>query len=82
MSNSPVPICRCHLLRPSPPSWRELFPLSIAALFATLRLWTARRHERQELHDLAERGEDHLLEDIGMTRDDALRIAAKWFWQP
>jgi uncharacterized protein YjiS (DUF1127 family) len=30
---------------------------------------------------LADHDDQHLLRDIGLTRRDARREAAKWFWQ-
>ncbi len=41
--------------------------------------WVARRRERQSLGDLSEM--DYLLDDIGMSRQQALREAAKPFWE-
>jgi uncharacterized protein YjiS (DUF1127 family) len=49
-------------------------------LRSTLDLWHARRQRRQTFGDLAEFNE-HLLKDIGVSRDEAVREAAKWFWQ-
>ena len=40
------------------------------------RMWQ-RRRERQALLEL----DDRLLEDVGVTREQALRQASKWFWQ-
>lgn len=37
----------------------------------------ARRRQRQDLSEL----DDHLLEDIGVTRDAATRECAKPFWR-
>jgi uncharacterized protein YjiS (DUF1127 family) len=50
-------------------------------LSATFRTWITRRRQRQALAELVERNDPHLLEDIGVTREEALRKAAKWFWQ-
>jgi len=44
---------------------------------ATLRHWVARAGQRHALADLDER----LLQDIGKTRVEALREAAKPFWR-
>jgi uncharacterized protein YjiS (DUF1127 family) len=46
-------------------------------LSATIRIWIARSHQRQALAEL----NDHLLRDIGVTRHEALREAAKPFWR-
>jgi uncharacterized protein YjiS (DUF1127 family) len=43
-------------------------------------LWIARSRQRRALGELAERN-DRLLEDIGVTRAEALREAAKPFWR-
>ncbi len=58
--------------RPRRAGWRRL-----AAL---LRLWRERSHQRQNLAELAE-WSDHLLRDIGISREEARREAAKLFWQ-
>jgi uncharacterized protein YjiS (DUF1127 family) len=47
---------------------------------ATIRDWVARRRRRRSLARLSEL-DDHLLDDIGLSRPEALREAAKWFWQ-
>ena len=52
-----------------------------AGFFATLRMWAGRHRGREALRELAERGDQHLLADIGVTREEALRRAGKWFWQ-
>ena len=48
--------------------------------FATIRGWCARRRRRKSLGRLAEL-DDHMLKDIGLSREEALRESAKWFWQ-
>jgi uncharacterized protein YjiS (DUF1127 family) len=50
-------------------------------LSSTIGLWSARSRQRRALGHLAELN-SHLLNDIGVTPDEALREAAKWFWQP
>ena len=45
-----------------------------------LDIWAARARQRQALGELADLN-DHILKDIGISRDDALREAGKWFWQ-
>jgi uncharacterized protein YjiS (DUF1127 family) len=50
------------------------------SLAATIRLWIARSRQRRHLAELA-RWDDHLLRDIGVSREDTLREAAKPFWQ-
>ena len=51
----------------------------IASVLGTLWLWAARRRMRQALGDIAE--DDHLLADVGITRDQARREADKPFWR-
>jgi uncharacterized protein YjiS (DUF1127 family) len=41
--------------------------------------WTARLRLRRALRDLAE--DKHLLDDLGLTREQALEEAAKPFWR-
>ena len=62
--------------------WRDVTFGWFAGLLATLQVWIVRRRGRQALQDLADRGDEHLLADIGATREEALHKAAKWFWQP
>ena len=44
-----------------------------------IRAWAERRSQRTTLGELAD--EQHLLDDIGLTRAQALREAAKPFWR-
>ena len=46
---------------------------------STIRTWIARSRQRRAFADLAEFNA-HLLKDIGVSRDEALREAEKWFW--
>jgi uncharacterized protein YjiS (DUF1127 family) len=41
--------------------------------------WAARRRQRRTLRDLAE--DKHLLDDLGLTREQAMDEAAKPFWR-
>jgi len=43
-----------------------------------LRRWVQRSRQRAELAQL----DDHLLRDIGLTRLQARRESATWFWRP
>ena len=53
--------------------WFWRIPL---ALLASIKRSCERSHQRQQLLDL----DDHLLADIGVTRDQALEEARKSFW--
>jgi uncharacterized protein YjiS (DUF1127 family) len=46
----------------------------------TLRTWVERHRQRRALGYLAD-NKAYLLEDIGLSRPDALRESAKPFWQ-
>lgn len=50
----------------------------IAVVWTSLSLWMARARQRDALGDLA--ADKHLLDDIGLTREQALREAGKPFW--
>ena len=50
-----------------------------ASWLALIELWAARRRQRRALAVLAE--DDHLLDDIGASREAALCEAAKPFWR-
>jgi len=55
---------------------------SVAALGERWRRWClrlARHSQRQSLRDLADN--PHLLADIGVTREEALREAGKFFFE-
>ena len=45
-----------------------------------IRLWAARRDQRRALGELVTA--QHLLDDIGLTRTQALHEAGKPFWRP
>jgi uncharacterized protein YjiS (DUF1127 family) len=62
----------------APPQPRRLLlALRSSDLAATLRVWCSRHRQRSALGEL----DDHLLKDIGVTRDEALRETAKPFWR-
>jgi uncharacterized protein YjiS (DUF1127 family) len=52
---------------------------SRSAPWHLIRCWAERRGQRRALAELARMS--HLLDDIGLTRAQALREAAKPFWQ-
>jgi len=51
-----------------------------SSLGATIRLWIARSRQRRHLAEMVV-WDDHILKDIGVSRDAALREAAKPFWR-
>jgi len=53
----------------------------LGVLARTIWVWLVRRRTRRELGTLAELN-SHLLADIGLSRPDAWREAAKPFWRP
>jgi uncharacterized protein YjiS (DUF1127 family) len=53
------------------------WPLNLFKGIRTLRVWRARRRQRQTLAEL----NDYLLNDIGVSRNEARREAAKPFWR-
>ena len=55
-------------------SWRPL-----AAAWRLLQRWAERRAQRHALRELAD--QKHLLADIGLTRAQVVREAARPFWQ-
>jgi uncharacterized protein YjiS (DUF1127 family) len=52
---------------------------AISACLNTAAAWMIRGAQRRLLRELAEEG--HLLSDVGLTRAQALREAAKPFWR-
>jgi uncharacterized protein YjiS (DUF1127 family) len=57
----------------------RLFLLVIRRAATAIRDAAERSSQRRILREWAECHEQHLLRDIGITRDQALREAAKWF---
>ena len=62
--------------RPSRPAAERKPPVP----WKTLQIWLDRSAQRRALRELAECNA-HLLADIGLSRDEALREAAKPFWR-
>ena len=54
----------------------------IVMMCVTVERWVTRSRQRCELYEIAERNDDHLLEDIGVSREEAFRQASKPFWRP
>ena len=48
----------------------------------TVTGWVARSRQRRALREIAERNDFHLLKDIGVSQQEALREADKPFWRP
>ena len=59
-----------------PGFWAKIGQISLGA-FALLVAWQVRATERAHLASL----DEHVLHDMGMTRDDARSEAAKPVWQ-
>jgi uncharacterized protein YjiS (DUF1127 family) len=53
---------------------------SVGGWLRTLRFWINRSRQRKQLGELAE-FDSYRLKDIGVSREDALREAAKPFWR-
>jgi uncharacterized protein YjiS (DUF1127 family) len=77
----------CHSLKTQGPAFFETerssedglgFLMLIRSIVTLPRRWNTRVQERRYLYDLS----DRLLADIGLTRADVHREAAKPFWQP
>jgi len=67
--------------RPRPGTAERSLGAMLTAPLAIVALWTERHRQRCALADIAERN-DHLLADIGRTREEAWREAARPFWAP
>ena len=48
---------------------------------STVGGWFARSRQRQALREIAERNDFHLLKDIGVSQEEALREADRPFWR-
>jgi uncharacterized protein YjiS (DUF1127 family) len=48
----------------------------------TIARWIARSRQRHALREIAESNDFHLLKDMDVSRDEALREADKPFWRP
>ena len=53
----------------------------VAAMRSTVGRWFARSRQRRALREIAERNDFHLLKDIGVSQEEALREADKPFWR-
>lgn len=63
------------------PAWlaqgRSLLVADLARAWAVLKVWQRRSRDRAHLAQL----DDRMLDDIGLTQDQAHRIARKPFWK-
>ena len=73
--HSPIPGARS-------PSARSSALLTVESALRILALWVRRSRNRRHFARMAERYPRHLLEDVGLSRADLLREAAKPFWRP
>lgn len=62
------------------PFGRLLSARLVGALTETIEVWSMRRSTRRALGKIAE-WDPHLLADIGLSRAEAFREAAKPFWR-
>jgi uncharacterized protein YjiS (DUF1127 family) len=53
----------------------------IAGTRSTVGRWFARSRQRRTLREIADRNDFHLLRDIGVSQEEALREADKAFWR-
>ena len=53
----------------------------IAGTRSIIVRWFMRSRQRRALREIAERNDFHLLKDIGVSREEALREADKSFWR-
>lgn len=63
-----------------PPRSRTRIASALPKLSSLIALWSAHSRQRKALDELA-RFNPHLLDDIGIRPDQAMRETAKWFWQ-
>ncbi|HLH90517.1 MAG TPA: hypothetical protein VKX28_18855 [Xanthobacteraceae bacterium] len=67
--------------RPAPARFTVSLLEIICRSAAAIRDGLQRSSQRRVLREWVEHNDRHLLRDIGMTRAEARREAAKWFWQ-
>ena len=57
------------------------FSRLLAGTPSTVGRWFARSRQRRVLREIAERNDFHLLKDIGVSQEEALREADRHFWR-
>ncbi|ESY87874.1 DUF1127 domain-containing protein [Mesorhizobium australicum] len=62
---------------PEPVPRRQSFPFVTRVRSRLLARWYDRHSQRRDLSEI----DDHLLRDLGLTREDVRRECAKSFWQ-
>ncbi|MBZ9684255.1 DUF1127 domain-containing protein [Mesorhizobium sp. CO1-1-7] len=62
---------------PEPVPRRQSFPFVTWVRSRLLARWYDRHAQRRDLSEI----DDHLLRDLGLTREDVRRECAKSFWQ-
>ena len=60
-------------------SWPLAAIATLSVLSRAIGASLARSEQRRRLRELADDNDQHLLRDIGVTRREAYREAAKWF---
>ena len=53
----------------------------VVAVCGTVARWLARSRQRRALREIAVNNDFHLLKDIGVSQEEALREAEKPFWR-
>jgi len=80
-----IPIARKLSFRNAGSSTRSHSKARLRRLIAdtrsTVGRWFARSRQRRALREIAERNDLHLLKDIGVSQQEALREAGKPFWR-
>jgi uncharacterized protein YjiS (DUF1127 family) len=80
-----TPIAHTRSLREIAPSALSYSKARLNGLIAgtrsTVGRWFARSRQRRALREIVERNDFHLLKDIGVSQQGALREADKPFWR-
>jgi uncharacterized protein YjiS (DUF1127 family) len=61
--------------------WEQHATGWVVAACRTVTVWIARSRQRRALLEIAESNDFHLLKDIGVSQEEALREAEKPFWR-